>query len=277
LQDDDILGFKLNLYDYGARNYDPALGRWMNIDPLSESFLSHGPYSFCFNDPMRFVDSDGKAPTDIVYFDKNGVELKDKRIVSNTEFKTYVANDYWNSSFSEAPMPGKITYSLDGNTDPSSDKYNKYDYDIAAATYIINQGIKDESLSVGTGYTVGKKATELDVNLVKSLAYKESRLGQGASVSTKASDIFSMFNMGDYGDKGKMGMTKSDVKKGKGASSSTQWATKWLYYKGFKSNDGKTKDFQGWDYAVKKYGSGSKEKDYKETVFKIYNSINDGD
>jgi RHS repeat-associated protein len=35
----DELG--LNMYDYGARNYDPALGRWMNIDPLAEEDLVH--------------------------------------------------------------------------------------------------------------------------------------------------------------------------------------------------------------------------------------------
>ncbi len=49
----------LNLYDYGARNYDPALGRWINIDPLAEKYESISPYVYAGNIPTRFVDFDG--------------------------------------------------------------------------------------------------------------------------------------------------------------------------------------------------------------------------
>ncbi|NIF04019.1 RHS repeat-associated core domain-containing protein [Chryseobacterium sp. Tr-659] len=83
------------MYDYGARNYMPDLGRWGAIDPLSDSYAGWSMYNMVLNNPVSNIDPDGmRVFTDYKLLQNGQVKrVDDKDGSENNSSDTLYATD----------------------------------------------------------------------------------------------------------------------------------------------------------------------------------------
>jgi RHS repeat-associated protein len=72
-------GSGLDWMDYGARMYDAQIGRWHAIDPMTERMEGISPYSYAYNNPIKYIDFAGLVPIEVfvkhvTHYDKAGNE-----------------------------------------------------------------------------------------------------------------------------------------------------------------------------------------------------------
>ena len=79
------LDSETGLYYYGARYYDPRISLFISVDPLTEQTMT--PYQYTYQNPVRYIDPDGRAPVDIIYQFKSG---------SNTIYYEYKNGSFYN-------------------------------------------------------------------------------------------------------------------------------------------------------------------------------------
>ncbi|MCX2682143.1 hypothetical protein OOZ15_19510 [Galbibacter sp. EGI 63066] len=61
-----------NTYDFGWRDFDPAIARWTVIDPLAEKYYSQSPFVYVANSPMVLSDPNGKEISFSITRDEDG-------------------------------------------------------------------------------------------------------------------------------------------------------------------------------------------------------------
>jgi RHS repeat-associated protein len=110
-------GHGLNWYDYGARMYDPVIGRWGGVDVLGdvEHSISMTPFNFVADNPILNIDPFGRD----WYKNNEGTVVYDENIKSQDDLKsvgingTYLHADKYNKSVLDA-IGADIMTSEDG-------------------------------------------------------------------------------------------------------------------------------------------------------------------
>jgi RHS repeat-associated protein len=142
----------LTHYDYGFRIYNPSIGKFLSVDPMIAKYPSLSPYTYVTNNPISYVDPDGRDHIFYLVFQKGAkgadeIAAQTQAILNNNKINLKVQVMYTgmdgfgegyrdkldgtdrlsfigNRDFINSVFGGKISFHQ-GYSDPPNDGYNK--------------------------------------------------------------------------------------------------------------------------------------------------------
>jgi len=158
---DEMNGY--DTYDYGARGYYAASGRFTSVDPLAEKYYSISPYAYCGGDPVNRIDPSGMsartwdqnesdANLDEYIFDGKGVyDHKVKKV--GESYGKIVGNTTHKDLYFKFADPVNDPKTLDNTL--SGDAQAIFEDDSAIQNLLDDSGVNDhnnQGLVRGTNY-----------------------------------------------------------------------------------------------------------------------------
>jgi RHS repeat-associated protein len=206
----------LNWNDYGARWYDPAVGRFTTVDPLAGKYPSWSPYNYTLNNPIRYIDPDGRSATDPPYGRVVGIFFHGGPTgggKTTTPAKAGGTGDFYNSTKAYANEAGRDfvgTVIAPGLTSASG---------VENAMCFINDNLQDGDQLVVYGYSYGVDvavdfATALeelgvDVDLLITVDGSDGPLQNSTVNTTIPSNVSTNLNVYQTDDSGSSSSSRS--------------------------------------------------------------------
>ncbi len=166
------------------RYYNPRLGIWLTTDPLSDKFPGWSPYNYAFNNPLRFVDPDGRNPFEF------GTKLANRLIIMDAEQKVFRRLTI------EFQRSGALPKGADGPADAwrhvATSKYFTENY---GATIAKTLGLLNEGKAVIKMIGMDSKEKELNKKQIK-MDIKNNKIGR--ELAGKKVDLLKKANEGEF-------------------------------------------------------------------------------
>ncbi len=174
-------------YYYGARYYNPKWSIWLSVDPLTEKFYDVSPYAYTLNNPINYIDPDGRDVIGATGKDSDKVvnDIKttfaDKRF---SDFRNLIKRKKGFLGIGKSKKLAKIDQAV---FDKASS--NLKDDDLAAVTSVFNSiNSENEMVFEFISSASQKLSSKGNSNYAKALVTEYGDFGQ-ESQTFKGNDI----------------------------------------------------------------------------------------